>query len=91
MAFSYNFLIERDVFNKRKASELQQKIKTPLKCYSVTNFKMIDDFNFEFNKSNRKMIAGKFMVFKDTKLHKGSYSLEDAPKENYRITITFHE
>lgn len=91
MAFSYNFLIEKDVFNKRKTSELQQKIKTPLKCYSVTNFKMIDEFNFEFNKSNRKMIAGKFMVFKDTKLHKGSYVKEEMPNEKYRITITFHE
>ncbi len=91
MAFSYDFLIEREIFDKRKVSEIQQRIKTPLKCYSVTNFKMIDESNFEFNKSNRKMIAGKFMVFKDSKLHKGSYVFENAPKEKYKITITFYE
>jgi len=91
MAFSYQYLIDKNKFDKRILSELQHKIRVPLKCYTVSEFKLNDDNTFEFKKTNRKMIYGTNRVITDKKLHHGSFTKEDVSDKQYRITLTFYD
>ncbi len=91
MPWSYNYLIEKAKFDKRLLSELQHRIRVPLKCYTVSEFKLLEENKFEFKKTNRKMISGRNMTILDKKVHHGSYLKEEFTETHYRITLTFYD
>lgn len=91
MPFTYYFLINKTTFDRRELTELQHRIRVPLKCYTVTGFKLNENNSFEFKKSNRKMIMGRHILITDDKLHHGSYTKEDIDPNNYKITVVFHD
>jgi hypothetical protein len=91
MPFSYNYVIEKDKFDNRLLSELQHRIRVPLKCYTVTEFKLKEDNSFEFKKTNRKMFGGNKITINDKNLHHGSYLKEELSETLYRITLTFYD
>mgnify|MGYP003392277791 FL=1 len=91
MPFSYQYIIEKDKFDKRLLSELQHKIRVPLKCYTVSEFKLNEDNSFEFKKTNRKMIGGNKITITDKKVHHGSFLKEELSDTIYRITLTFYD
>ena len=91
MAFSYSFEIEKKKFDKRLLTELQHKIRVPLKCYTIINFILKEDNTFEFNKTWRKMRSGVQHVIPDSKLHHGKYLKEESSEQTYKVTITFYD
>lgn len=91
MPFNYQFTIAKKKFDHRTLTELQHKIRVPLKCYTITEFKMNDDQTFSFKKTVRKLISGNKITIIDKAVHHGSYAKEDFNEENYRITVTFYD
>lgn len=91
MPFIYQYIIEKDKFDKRILSELQHRIRVPLKCYTISSFKLTDNNSFEFKKTYRKLISGNKIVIVDKELHHGSYIKEELSDSTYRITLTFND
>lgn len=91
MSFSYQYIIKKDLFDKRILSELQHRIRVPLKCYSVSEFKLNEDNTFQFKKSIMKRIYGNKMTVQDKKLHHGSYAKAEISDDSYSITLTFYD
>lgn len=91
MPFNYFYVIEKKLFDNRKLSELQHRIRVPLKCYTVTDFKLNEDNTFEFKKTNRVMRSGVKRLIVDSKIHHGAYLAEDLSDKQYRVTLTFYD
>lgn len=66
-------------------SIVQQKLKTVMKCYTITNLKLDENEKiFTFNKSHK--IKG--IRMDDKKLHNGKYNIENIDEETSRIIIS---
>ena len=91
MAFTHQFKIEKEKFHRRILSELQHKIRVPLKCYTLQGFKLNEDNTFTFKKTVQKLIAGNKMTIVDPVLHHGSYQKETLNEDTYVVTITFYD
>jgi len=82
---SREFIYDIKKFNKRKLSELQHKIRTVLKCYTVVDFRLNEDDNtFSFKKNY--MIRGVRM--EDNKESRGNYTYEELDETKCKIIIT---
>lgn len=81
---SREFIIDTNRFDRRVLTELQHKLRTVLKCYTITNFFLNDDGTFRFKKS--------YMVRKirldDPKEYMGSYRVSDAGDGKYKLLIS---
>lgn len=91
MPFNYQYLIEKSKFDNRVLSELQHRIRVPLKAYSVSEFKLGQDNSFEYKVSFSKRQSGQRVVVPSKKTHHGSFLKEDASDTEYRITLTFND
>lgn len=79
-----DFIMEAKVFNKRKLTELQHKLRVVLKCYTVTGFFLNENDNtFTFKKSY--MIRGKRLD--DQNECSGFYQAEDVGDNKLKIRI----
>jgi hypothetical protein len=87
----YEYIVEKEVFDRRTLTQLQHKLRVALKCYTITNFKMSDQNespnNFEFKITYRK----NKIQFGEDKYHHGSYSKEDIGDLKYKITIYVYD
>lgn len=91
MKFKYQYSIEKEKFDKRILSELQHRIRVPLKAYSVSEFKLLEANSFEFKVSYSKNFSGQRIVVPSTKLRHGSYTKEDLSDTMYTITLIFND
>lgn len=87
----YDYIVEKDVFDRRTLTQLQHKLRVALKCYTIQDFKMIDNNTysnyFEFKITYRK----NKIQFGENKLHHGYYTKEDLDDSKYKITIYIHD
>ena len=91
MPFTHEFVIDKKKFDKRILSELQHKIRVPLKCYTISEFTLNIDNTFSFKKKIQKLIGGNRMTIADPAVHHGSYIKEDFNVDTYRVIITFYD
>lgn len=91
MSFSDSFILEQKVFASRGISEIQQRIRPMLKCYSIREFKMNENNNFEFKTTYSKMICGKNIRTPFAKLHHAAYVKEDIDDKKCKIIVTFFD
>lgn len=87
----YLYEVEKDVFDRRTLTQLQHKLRVALKCYTIVDFKMVDNEQvpnfFQFKITYRK----NKIQFGEDKLHHGSYSKEDSGNSKYIITINVYD
>ena len=70
------FIIEKNLFLRRKLTILQHKLRVVMKCYTVVNFQLDDNENkFSFQKSYR---ISKVRI-DDENVNTGGYSIEEIP------------
>ena len=81
---SRDFIIDSKRFDRRVLTEIQHKLRTLLKCYTITGFEMLDEGNFKFKKSH--MIRGSRLD--DPKEYAGFYVVEKADDDKYRLTLS---
>lgn len=84
---SREFIIDSKRFDRRTLTEIQHKLRTLLKCYTVTDFKITDGGNFKFKKSH--MIRGARLD--DPKEYKGFYAIENYDEGKYKLSLTVTE
>jgi hypothetical protein len=91
MVKPYIYQVEKEVFDRRTLTQLQHKLRVALKCYTIVDFKMVDNEEkpnyFEFKITYRK----NKIQFGEDKLHHGSFSKEDAGESKYLITIYVYD
>jgi hypothetical protein len=84
---THEFEINRNIFEKRKSSILQHKLRPTLKCYTIKNFVLDEKTGeFVFNKSFKKNT----IRWDDPKKDKGSFTIsksENSDKIKVKITI----
>lgn len=87
----YKYEVEQDVFDRRILTQLQHKLRVALKCYTVVDFKMIENHTtpnyFEFKITYRK----NKIQFGENKVHHGSYTKEDIGDSKYLITVHVYD
>lgn len=87
----YKYEVEQEVFDRRTLTQLQHKLRVALKCYTVVDFKMIENPErpnyFEFKITYRK----NKIQFGEDKFHHGSFSKEDIGNSKYLITIYVYD
>lgn len=87
----YEYIVEQELFDRRTLTQLQHKLRVALKCYTVTDFKMVEspDYNdyFEFKITYRK----NKIQFGENKIHHGSYIKENIGNSNYKVTIYVYD
>ena len=81
---SREFIIDAKRFDRRTLTEVQHKLRTLLKCYTVTGFVFTEGRNFKFKKSY--MIRGARL--NDSKEYEGFYNIEDAGEGKYKLSLT---
>lgn len=81
---SREFIIDANRFDRRVLTELQHKLRTVLKCYTITDFLLNENGTFRFKKS--------YMIRKiridDPKEYAGSYAVSDAGNGKYKLLIS---
>ena len=86
----YSYKVSKSIFDKRTLTQLQHKLRVALKCYTVTNFKMVPNNQienyFEFKITYRK----NKIQFGEDKIHSGFFSKEFIDEDNYLITIKIY-
>lgn len=87
----YEYIVEKDLFDRRILTQLQHKLRVALKCYTIKDFKMSNDIdqpnNFDFKITYRK----NKIQFGEDKIHHGSYTKEDLGDNKYKITIYVYD
>lgn len=87
----YQYEVDKSLFEKRVLTQMQHKLRVALKCYTVVDFKMVDNPEipnyFEFKITYRK----NKIQFGENKLHHGSYSKEELDDSRYLITIHVYD
>lgn len=87
----YQYEVEKSLFDRRAITQMQHKLRVALKCYTVVDFKMVDNPEvpnfFEFKITYRK----NKIQFGENKLHHGSYSKEELDDSKYLITINVYD
>lgn len=79
-----SFVLKSKIFEKRKLTTLQHKLRVVLKCYTIREFILNDDNTFTFKKSYK--ING--LKFDDKKEICGSFREMAINEEEVRITIS---
>ena len=78
------YIITEKKVQRRLSSEIQQKLKVVMKCYTIRNFILLDGNGFSFQMSymiNKKRL--------DSDKHmNGFYQLENLENGTYKIRIT---
>lgn len=91
MTQPYKYEVEQDVFDRRTLTQLQHKLRVALKCYTIVDFKMVENNEilnyFEFKITYRK----NKIQFGENKLHHGSYVKENIDDSKYLITINVYD
>jgi hypothetical protein len=87
----YEYVVEKELFDRRTLTQLQHKLRVALKCYTIKDFRMTEredvSDSFEFKITYRK----NKIQFGEDKLHHGSYTKEDAGDLNYKVTIYVYD
>lgn len=87
----YKYEVEQEVFDRRTLTQLQHKLRVALKCYTVVDFKMVENHEkqnyFEFKITYRK----NKIQFGEDKFHHGSFTKEDIGNSKYLITIYVYD
>ncbi len=78
------FLLKKDIFERRKLTTLQHKLRVVLKCYTIRNFILNDNNTFVFNISHR-INGRKFDVQKE---YFGSFTVEDINDKEIDLKIS---
>ena len=78
------FIVDAKKFDRRVLTEIQHKLRTLLKCYTITGFKITDGRNFKFKKSY--MIRNTRLD--DSKEYVGFYDIENANEGKYKLSLT---
>jgi hypothetical protein len=78
-----SFKIKKDVFKRRKLTTLQHKLRVVLKCYTVSDFLMIENDIFTFRKSYR--ISG--IRIDDKNQLTGRFITDDINEDELNLTI----
>lgn len=81
---SREFIIDAKRFDRRTLTEVQHKLRTLLKCYTITGFEMLDGGNFKFKKSY--MIRGARLD--DPKEYHGFYVIENVNEGKYKLSLS---
>jgi hypothetical protein len=72
---TWEFEVNRKLFDKRKSSILQHKLRPTLKCYTIKNFVLDEQTNeYTFNKSYKKGT----IRFDDPKTDRGTFEISKA-------------
>lgn len=72
------FNIDNDVFENKKSSILQQKVRRLMHCYTIRDFVFINDNIFSF-KISKKFKTG--IIFKDEKTYFGKFNYYSSDKK----------
>lgn len=87
----YEYIVEKEVFDRRTLTQLQHKLRVALKCYTIQEFKMVDNQDqsdyFEFKITYRK----NKIQFGENKFHHGSFTKEQIDDSKYKITIYVYD
>jgi hypothetical protein len=81
---SRDFIIDAKRFDRRTLTEIQHRLRTLLKCYTITGFKMLDGGQFKFKKSY--MIRKK--RFDDPKEYEGFYTINNISEGKYKLSLS---
>lgn len=91
MISPYTYEVEQDLFDRRTLTQLQHKLRVALKCYTIVDFKMVENQDtpdyFEFKITYRK----NKIQFGENKLHHGSFTKEDIGNSKYLVTIYVYD
>lgn len=91
MVNPYKYEVDKELFDRRTLTQLQHKLRVALKCYTVVDFKMVDNEqnpnSFEFKITYRKSK----IQFGEDKLHHGSFVKEDIGNSKYLVTIYVYD
>lgn len=87
----YEYIVDKEIFNRRTLTQLQHKLRVALKCYTIKDFKLKEiegiDNGFEFKITYRK----NKIQFGEDKLHNGSYTKHDVNENKYKIIIYVYD
>ena len=81
---SREFIIDAKKFDRRVLTEIQHKLRTLLKCYTISGFTMVNNRKFKFKKSY--LIRG--VRLDDSKEYEGFYDIEDIGNGKYKLLLT---
>lgn len=91
MITPYKYEVEKGLFDRRILTQLQHKLRVALKCYTVVEFKMVENPEtpnyFQFKITYRK----NKIQFGENKIHHGSFSKEDIDESKYLVTINVYD
>jgi len=83
-----DFKIDKKTFRRRKSSTLQHKLRTTMRCYTITDFDLDDEASsFTFKKTHK--INGLKMV--DPKEHEGRFVVSDIDDSTVNLRIIVAE
>ena len=87
----YDYIVDKDTFERRTLTQLQHKLRVALKCYTIKDFKMASfndiDNSFEFKITYRK----NKIQFGEDKVHHGSFTKQEVDGSKYKITIYVYD
>lgn len=87
----YEYIVEKELFDRRTLTQLQHKLRVALKCYTIQEFKMVNNQEhsdyFEFKITYRK----NKIQFGEDKFHHGSFTKEQIDELKYKITIYVYD
>lgn len=78
-----SFVLKKDVFERRKLTTLQHKLRVVYKCYTIREFVLTDNNTFTFKISHR--INGKKIDL--AKQYTGSFLAEDLNEKEVKLKI----
>lgn len=83
-----DFKIDKKTFRRRKLSILQHKLRTTMRCYTITDFDLDDDTSsFVFKKTHK--INGLKMI--DPKEYRGRFLINDIDDNTISLRIIVAE
>lgn len=82
---SREFIVDAKKFDRRTLTEIQHKLRTLLKCYTISGFAITEGQKFKFKKS---YMINKKTRFDDPKEYEGFYDIEDIGNEKYKLSLT---
>lgn len=82
-----DFTIKRKDFRRKKLTILQHKLKSVMRCYTITNFILEEDNSFFFKKTHK--INGIKMI--DPKEHEGRIVISDIDDDTISLRIIVAE
>ncbi len=83
MATVKSFTLKKDIFERRKLTTLQHKLRVVLKCYTIREFVLSENNSFTF-KVSRKINGLKLDSAKE---YVGSFETEDINENELRLRI----